>query len=459
MKNSPQGVLERLGLHRSELRAWAMYDWANSAFITVVVAAVFPAFYGTVAAAGLPEGVAEGRFTVATSVAIVIAAVLSPILGAIADYRAVKKRMLGTFMGIGVTAVGCMFFISQGDWLLALVLFALGNIGAMGSFVFYDSLLPHIADNEEIDRVSTAGYAIGYFGGGILLAFNLAWITNPQWFGMPSGPDLTPDQATLPARLALLSVAVWWLAFSIPLFLGVREPAVKLEPEEEKRENPVRMAFVRLGRTFRELREFKHAFLVLLAFLIYSDGIGTIIRMAVIYGTTIGIDQNAMILAILITQFVGVPFAFLFGMLAGWIGPKRSIFIGLVVYGVITVVGYFMTTASDFILLAILVGMVQGGTQGLSRSLFGSMIPRHKSGEFFGFFGVMDRFSGSIGSAVLGGLIAVGISLRLGILTIMVFFIVGAILLSLADVDEGRRVAREAEHEARPVDPTATAQV
>ena len=237
-----------------------------------------------------------------------------------------------------------MFFIYTGDWVLASVLFILANIGANGSFVFYDALLPHIARDDEIDRVSTAGYALGYLGGGLLLALNLAWIMKPGWFGLPGGPNLSEPQATLPTRLAFLSVAIWWLVFSIPLFRRVPEPQAVLALDELRGKSPIRAVLARLAETARELRRYRQGFLMLLAFLIYNDGIGTIIRMATIYGTEMGIDEGAMIEAILLVQFVGIPFAFLFGMLAGRIGAKRSIRLGLVAYTGICVVGYFMQT-------------------------------------------------------------------------------------------------------------------
>lgn len=440
--------LERVGLHRRELRAWAMYDWANSAVMTTVIAAVFPPFFSSVAAAGLPEGVALARFGTATSIAVIFIGVLSPILGAIADFAALKKRMLGTLMGIGVTAVAGMFFIQRGDWQLAIGLFMIANVGLAGSFVFYDSLLPHIARNDELDRVSTAGFGLGYLGGGLLLALNLAWILSPSTFGLPSGDDITPSQATLPVRLALLSAAVWWVVFAIPLFRRVPEPPRRLESDETSAENAIRAAFTRLAETFQQLRGYKYAFLMLLAFLIYSDGIGTIIRMATIYGAEIGIARDALIAAILITQIVGVPFAFLFGALSGRIGAKTAIFIGLVVYMGISILGYFMTTATHFLILAALVGMVQGGTQALSRSLFARLIPRHKSGEFFGFFGVMDRFSGSIGTIMMSLIAALTGAPRYGILAVIVFFIAGALILMRVDVEAGERAARQAELEA-----------
>ncbi len=442
-------LLERLGLDRPELRAWAMYDWANSAMVTTIMAAVFPIYYSTVAAANLSDTEATFRFSIITTIGLAIVALLAPILGAIADFTAAKKRMLAGFMTIGVLGVAGMFFIQQGDIWLASVLFIIANIGAGASFVFYDSLLPHIARPDEVDRVSTSGYALGYLGGGILLALNLAWITAPGAFGLPSGPNLTPEEATLPARLAFLSVAVWWILFAIPFFRGVPEPPRALESDEDVGQSAVRVALTRLGETFRELRGYKQAFLMLVAFLIYNDGIGTIVKMATSYGTEIGIDQNLMILAILIVQFVGIPFSFAFGMIAGRIGAKPAIFGGLVVYAGITVLGYFMTTGTHFLILAGLVGMVQGGTQALSRSLFASMIPRHKSGEFFGFFAVFEKFAGIAGPLTFSLAIALTGSSRVAILSIILFFIVGGLLLTKVDVEEGRRVARLVDENVR----------
>ena len=432
-----RGLLWRLGLHRPELRAWTMYDWANSAFVTTIMTAVFPIYYSRIASAGLPPETASFRYGISTTIGLIIIAVISPILGTIADYRPVKKRLLGTFMGVGVTACILMYFVQRGDWLLASLLFIVANFGANGSFVFYDSLLPHIARDDEMDRVSTAGYALGYIGGGLHLAIALVWIQKPEWFGLP--------QSTLPTRLAFASVGIWWLAFAIPLFRRVHEPAPRLEPDEQRGQNAMRIALERLKETFGELRQYRNAFLMLVAFFIYNDGIGTIIRMATIYGTEIGIEQGALIRAILIVQFVGVPFAFLFGTLAGRLGTKRSIYLALVVYTGISILGYLMRTATHFLILAVLVGMVQGGAQALSRSLFASLIPRYKSGEFFGFFAVMEKFAGILGPAVFALTIGLTGSSRNAILTIIAFFAIGGYLLSKVDVEEGQRIARDAD--------------
>jgi len=422
-----------------------MYDWAMSAMQVGIMTAIFPIYYVKVAGAHLAGSAATQALASANTVALVVVALLSPLLGAAADYAAAKKRFLAGFMALGLAAIGGMFFVHTGDLTLASVLFVLAMIGATGSFVFYEALLPHIASPEEVDRVSTAGYALGYVGGGVLLAFNLAWIQKPAWFGLPAGPGLSEAAATLPVRLAFVSIAAWWALFSIPLFRRVPEPPRRLETDERRGENPVWMAFTRMGETFRELRGFRQAFVFLLAFLIYNDGIQTIIKMATAYGTELGIGQGALIAAILLVQFVGIPFSFLFGALAGRIGAKRAVFLGLAAYTVISVLGYFMRTATHFFVLAILVGMVQGGTQALSRSLFATMTPPHKSGEFFGFFSVFEKFAGIFGPLLFWLAIELTGSSRAAILSVIAFFAIGGALLALVDVPEGERAAREAE--------------
>jgi UMF1 family MFS transporter len=442
-------LLDKLGLHRPELRAWAAYDWAISAVQVGIMTAIFPIYYVKVAGAGLPEGRATQDLAVANTIALAIIAAISPVLGAVADYTASKKKLLAVFLVLGAAAIVGLFFVHRGDLELASVLFVLAMVGATGSFVFYESLLPQIASPGEVDRVSTAGYAVGYIGGGILLALDLALIQRPSWFGLPSGPGLPEAEATLPVRLAFVSIALWWLIFSIPLFRKVAEPPRQLEIDERRGESPVRAAFTRLGETFRELRSFRQAFLMLVAFLIYNDGIQTIIKMATAYGTEIGIGQGALITAILLVQFVGIPFSFLFGALAGRIGAKRGVLLGLVVYTGISILGYFMRTATHFFLLAILVGLVQGGTQALSRSLFAAMVPPHKSGEFFGFFSVFEKFAGIFGPLFFAAAIALTGSSRLAILTVIAFFAVGGLVLARVDVDEGKRAARAAQKDVR----------
>ena len=422
-----------------------MYDWAVSSVQTTIMVAVFPVYFANIAKGDLAESRTTQAIATANTIVAVVLAVLSPILGAVSDYVAAKKRMLGASMIVGAAAVAGMFFVQQGDYRLALVLFVISLIGATASTIFYDALLPHIAAEDEIDRVSSAGYAVGYIGGGLLLALNLAWILKPGWFGLPTGPALSGAEKTLPTRLALFSVAVWWVAFSIPLFRRVPEPPRTREPDELTRGSIVVVPFVRVAETFRALRGYRQAFLMLLAFMIYNDGIQTIQKMAATYGKQLGIADTVLIAAILIVQFVGFPFAFLFGTIAARIGAKPAIFIGLMVYAAISVLGFYMQTAAHFILLAVMVATVQGGTQALSRSLFASLIPAHKSGEFFGFYSVFEKFASIFGPLLFWVTIAMTGSSRNAILSVILFFAVGAFVLSRVRVREGQEAARAAD--------------
>lgn len=439
------GLMSRLGLARPELRAWAMYDWAVSAVQTTIMVAVFPVYFVNIAKVDLPESRATQAIATANTIVAVVLAILSPVLGAVSDYVAAKKRLLGASMLVGAAAVAGMFFVQQGDYRLALVLFVISLIGATASTVFYDALLPHIASEDEIDRVSSAGYAVGYIGGGLLLALNLAWILKPEWFGLPSGPNLSGSEKSLPTRLAFLSVAVWWVVFSIPLFRRVPEPPRTREPDEIRGGNVLVVPFVRVAETFQALRGYKQAFLMLLAFMIYNDGIQTIQKMAATYGKELGIADSVLIASILIVQFVGFPFAFLFGAIAARIGAKHAIFIGLVVYAGISILGFYMRSAAHFVLLAALVATVQGGTQALSRSLFASLIPPHKSGEFFGFYSVFEKFASIFGPLLFWITIATTGSSRNAILSVIFFFALGAIVLSRVRVKEGQAAARAAD--------------
>lgn len=434
-------LLRRLGLDRPELRAWATYDWAISAVQTTVMVAVFPIFYIQVAGADAGATKASQWYAISNGIAIAIVAVLSPILGAIADFAAAKKKLLAFWTAVGVVACSAMFLIDKGDLVLASTLFVIVGIAASAAVVFYDALLPHIASEDEVDRVSSSAYAIGYLGGGLLLAVNLAMIQKPGWFGLGGG--------TIAVRLSMVSVAIWWLLFSIPVLRRVPEPPRRLERDERGDQSAVRVAFTRLAETFHELRGFKQAFVMLAAFLIYNDGIATVQRMATAYGTELGIARGTLIAAILIVQFVGVPASFLFGGLARAIGAKRAILLGLVVYCGVSVFAYFMKTAMHFYVLAFVVGVVQGGTQALSRSLFSTLIPRYKSGEFFGLYSVFSKFAGIFGPVLFAWIIGATGSSRNAILSVTIFFVIGGLLLTMVKVEEGERHARAAEEATR----------
>ncbi|HEU4570467.1 MAG TPA: MFS transporter [Gemmatimonadales bacterium] len=435
-----RSLLESLGLHRPELRAWAMYDWAASAMQAVIMTAIFPIFYANVArSAGLSGPAATKHWADLNTWTLVTIAVASPILGAFADRAPVKKRGLALFMALGVLGTLLMALVREGQLTFAGATFALALVGATCSFVFYEAMLPHLAAPEEVDRVSSAGYALGYLGGGLLLAFDLVLILAPGRFGLPAGEGLTFDQATLPTRIGFVAVAVWWAGFSLVTLRGVPEPPMT-RPARGVGE-ALRGAFLELRSTYAALRAHPQALLLLGAFLIYNDGISTIIRMATVYGAEIGLTSREMIPAILLVQFIGIPFAFAFGWLADRIGAKPAILLGLALYAGISVLGYRMTTARDFLVLAILVGMVQGGTQALSRSLFANLIPAERSGEFFGLWSVFEKFAGILGPWFFSLAIAVTGSSRSAILGVILFFVVGGAMLARVDVVAGRRAA------------------
>ena len=426
--------LDKLGLHRPELRAWAIYDVANSAWMTTILL-IFPLYFVNVAAGGMRADVARSRFAFVTSLSVMLVGLIGPVLGTMADFRGNKKGYLAAFLVLGATATAAMYWITEGRWVLALVSFVIGNVGVTSTLAFYNALLPGIASADEVDRVSTAGYALGYLGGGVLLALNAVLIAHPELLGLP-------DKNTA-IRVSFLSVALWWGLFSIPLFLKVKEPPAREGAPTVSPGDLLRLVGGRLVGTLRDLRRHRDAGLLLLAFLVYNDGINTIIRMATTFGDEIGIPQTHMIGALLVVQFVGIPFAFAFGLLAGRIGAKRAILLALLVYSGIAVYSYTLRTSAQFFVLAFLVGTVQGGAQGLSRSLFATMIPAHKAGEMFGFFGVFDRFGGALGSLLFGLMLSYTGSSRPAILSLIVLFLVGGFVLTRVDVERGRRVAQD----------------
>jgi UMF1 family MFS transporter len=425
--------LSRIGLATKQQRAWAWYDNAESAFWATVIVAVFPPFFSDYAAAGVDATVATTRFAWTTVVAVTVMAIAAPVLGALADLRAMKKRLLALFVGIGVVSTLLMATIGEGQWIYAAVIFTIGNFAVAGGRVFYDSLLPHVATAEELDRVSTAGYAIGFLGSGLLLLLNMAWIVSPTTFG------LADTMAGI--RLTFVSVAVWWLLFSIPILRGVPEPPA-LANVNRGTGGTARLAFVGAWKAFQELRGHREAFLMLIAFLIYNDGIQTIIRMGTVYGTEVGIDRTAQIAALVLVQLIGVPCSFAFGAMADRIGPKAALYVGITVYIGIAMIGYFMTTTWHFFALASLVGMVQGGTQALSRSVFARMVPKHKSSEYFGFFSVFERFASVAGPVFFALSITLLGSSRMAVLSVIMFFAVGALVLSKVDIAKGQAQAQ-----------------
>jgi UMF1 family MFS transporter len=431
-------------IKKRAIRAWTMYDWANSAFATTIMAAILPNYLLTYIK--LNESLSSWGILV--SIASLIAAVLSPILGAIADFRGSKKKFMAFFVGLGVISTALMFFADQpGEWLFIFILYILGTIGFAGSIVFYDALLPHIANEDEIDEVSSRGYAMGYIGGGLLLLINIAMI----YLGPPLLNMEKTEGIKLMMRLSLFSVAIWWAIFSIPIFKNVREPDIKIE-DGEAGQNYIVIGFKRFIKTFKNISNFKDLFLFLLAFFVYANGIGTIITMAVAYGTELGFGTTILIGTLLLVQFVAAPFSLLFGKLSKRFGLKKSIYIALVIYTLITLFGYFMTKKWHFIVLGLGVATVQGGSQALSRSLVGRLMPKSKSAEFYGFFSVSEKFNSVIGPALFALINYYSGNSRLAILSLIFFFIAGFILLTRVNIDRGVEVARAEDAKMIQVD-------
>jgi MFS transporter, UMF1 family len=424
--------------HKRAINAWAMYDWANSAFATTIMAAVLPIYYSGVAASNLEPYQATSRWGYTTTIALLLAALLTPILGTYADVRGSKKKFLTFFALLGILGTALLFFVQNGDWLKASIFFIIGSVGFSGSLVFYDSLLPHVARPDEIDRVSSKGYALGYAGGGLLLAINLAMIMTT-----------TGDVKLLMTRLCFVTVAAWWLIFSIPILRVVSEPPRKIIPGEDK-VNPLAASFSRLGETFRKLKHYRQLFKFIVAFWLYNNGIGTIITMATIYGKELGFGDTVLIGTLLLVQIVAVPFAFLFGWIAEKIGTKRAIFLSLGVYTLIAIAGYFMQVEWHFIALGFAVATVQGGSQALSRSLFGRMLPKSQSAEFYSFFAVSEKIAGIAGPFVFATVSTIMHHSRLSIVSLVIFFALGAYMLTKVDEKDGIRVAQEDEARLTP---------
>jgi UMF1 family MFS transporter len=409
--------------HTREKWGWVFYDWANSAFATTVMAGFFPVYFKAYWNTGLDPTESTFRLGLANSVASLLIVLLAPVLGAMADCMSRRKAMLFVFACLGWLMTGGLYLVAEGDWILAVLLYILAVIGFSGSNIFYDSLLPFISTNEELDRTSAFGFAFGYLGGGLLFACNILMVLHPDWFGLADG-----DAAV---RVSFLMVALWWLVFSLPLLLLVKEPDGSIK-------NPsltvVRKGFVRVWHTLHEIRQLRNVWLFLIAYWLYIDGVDTIVRMAVDYGLSLGFDHRSLLTALLITQFTGFPAAIAFGFLGSRFGPRAGILIGLLIYMVVTVRASVMSSPDEFYVLAFAIGLAQGGIQALSRSMFARMIPGNRTAEFFGFYNMLGKFAAVIGPVMMGWAGALTASPRTGILSLLILFVAGALVLIKVDV-------------------------
>ncbi len=405
--------------------SWAFYDWANSAFATTVMAGFFPVFFKQYWCAGVDAATSTFRLGAANSAASLAVVLMAPALGAIADSGGARKKFLLFFAAAGIVFTAALYFIGKGEWAVAASVYALAAVAFSCSCLFYDSLLVDVGAPEKFDTISALGYALGYLGGGLLFAQNVLMVSKPGLFGL--------DDPAAAIRVSFVLVALWWAVFTLPLVFYVRERQKRVP---QSRARMVAEGMRRVGRTFRRIRSYRSVFVFLVAYWLYIDGVDTIIRMAVDYGMSLGFSPNSLVLALLITQFVGFPAAIAFGRIGERIGAKNGIYIAIAVYLGVTVWGFLMTRESEFYALAVTVGLVQGGIQSLSRSYFARIIPAERSGEFFGFYNLLGKFAAVIGPALMGWTALVSAQTRYSILSVAVLFIAGGVVLYFAD--EGR---------------------
>jgi len=395
-----------------------MYDWANSAFATTVMAGFFPIFFKQYWAAGMPASESTFWLGIANGASGLLVAVVAPVLGAVADQCGAKKRMLIFFTLLGVVMTGGMYFISQGMWQWAAWLYLLAGVGFSAGNIFYDALLTDVSVREELDRNSALGYGLGYLGGGILFALNVLATLHPAWFGL--------TDSHMAVRISFASVAIWWVLFSLPLILWVREPQVHARTSLRKL---IHAGIKQFMDTFHHVRSLRTVWMFLIAYWLYIDGVGTIVRMSLDYGLSLGFDTKILISALLITQFIAFPSAIVFGRIGEIFGARAGILIGIGVYCIICVWSVFMKDAYDFYWLASISGLVMGGIQSLSRSMYARLIPAAQVGEFFGFYNMMGKFA-----AILGPLLMAVVSLgtgsnRLAVLSVVILFVAGGLVL------------------------------
>jgi UMF1 family MFS transporter len=423
---------------RRQTLAWAFYDWANSAFATVVIAGFFPVFFDQFWAGDLPSAQSTQWLGYTNSAGSLLLVLFAPLLGALADQLGAKKRFLLGFTLLGVLATAALFWLEAGHWQAALALYLAGLLGFFGGNIFNDALITDVAAPQDYERASSLAYALGYLGGGLLFAVNVAMVLTPETFGLADKGEAV--------RLAFLGVAVWWALFTLPLALVVPETRGRRRGSLPA---AVGGAFRELAGTWREVRRLPNTFLFLLAYWFYIDGVDTIGFMAVKYGLDLGFESSSLMVALLITQFVGFPSALVFGRLGTRFGPKPAVLAAIGVYVLVVLAATQMTRVEHFYALAATVGLVQGGIQALSRSLFASLIPAGETAELFGFYNMVGKFAAVLGPFLVGTAAALAGDLRWSLLPVLVLFVIGAALLWRVDVATGRRDAAAASKTGR----------
>jgi UMF1 family MFS transporter len=398
--------------------AWALYDWGNSAFALSVLAVLFPLFLGMYWSAGDDGAAVTARLTWATACASLVVSLLAPVLGAMADSGGYRKRFLFILAIIGAVTTASLSLVGEGAWPVALVLFALASVGYYSANVFYDSLIIDVSKPQHYSLVSSLGFSLGYFGGASLLAMHVWMLRSPPAFGFSDSIGVV--------KFAFVSVGAWWLIFLVPLMLVVREG----KTPKAGTGSTVRAAYLALAETFRQIRQYRNAFVFLIAYWLYIGGLFAVIFMAVNFGQRLGFSETDLVLALLITNFVGFPATLAYGFLGHYIGPKRAIYVGLIVYIGVALWAAFLEDVSQFYAMAITIGLVQGGVQGMSRSLYASLIPADQAGEFFGFYNMLTKFAHVLGPVLIGIVGFFFADPRFILLAILPLFLLGAVALT-----------------------------
>lgn len=398
-------------------KSWILYDVANSAFIMIVTATIPIYFRGLAESAGVSSTAASSLWGSATSISILVLAVLSPILGAIADYENMKKKIFTVFFVLAIGG-GFLFTFAPG-WLSFLVFFIIARIGYAACNIFYDAMLVDVTTDERMDRLSTFGYAFGYIGSCIPFVAGLLLILNCDSIGI---------SMTAATRFSFIITMAWWVIMAIPLYKNVHQ-----RYSIPRQEHVISHTFRRLGNTFKKLSKDKRMLFFIIGYFCYIDGVYTIISMATTYGGEVGIDSNSMVLALLLTQFVAFPCSIWSGTLAKKFGSMRMIKIFILMYMGICVFGYGLDTEAEFWILAIAVGICQGGIQALSRSYFGKLIPKNEASEYFGFFDVFGKFADFFGPLIIAACAYFLNDSKYGVLSLIILFIAGFILISLSE--------------------------
>lgn len=416
---------------KKQIFSWALYDWANSAYSTTVMAGFFPIFFKKYWSDGADAIVTTARLGTVISLSSLAIALLSPTLGVIADLKGFKKLFCLLFMAVGVISCAWMGFIPMGDWINAMIAYGIAMMAFNASSVFYDSLLPYVAYGRHMDYASSLGYSLGYLGGGVLFLVNVLMYLFPATFGLPDGVTAI--------KLSFVSVAIWWLVFSYPLAKNVPEPEVP--PSAHGIWKLTQESLRTLVQTLKKLVHEKNLLIFMMAYWLYIDGVYTVMTMAVDYGISIGFEAKDLIAALLITQFIGFPCAYYFGTITRRWGTRGPILFCIAMYAITVVAATMMSQPWHFYGLATVIGMFQGGVQSLSRSMFGRMIRKEESGEYFGLFNLVGRFASIFGPLVVAVGVTVTGSSRLGMMGLLCLFILGGLLL--AAVKEPSRADHE----------------